>query len=98
MGLIAFYHPKVVAEDIPNLPKVIRERVQRAIKNKLLSYPETFGEPLRGSLVPLWKLRVGDHRIIFDVIENKVYIHAIGHRKHIYTRIANNRDRQSEVE
>ena len=95
MELKVVYHPKVVLEDIPALPKVVSARIKKAIENKLLIHPETFGEPLRGSLVPLWKLRVGDYRIVFDVKGDKVYIHAIAHRKHIYTRVANNRDRMS---
>lgn len=92
MGLEVVYHHKVVTEDIPALPKVVGARIKKAIENKLLTHPETFGEPLRGSLVPLWKLRVGDYRIVFDVQGNKVYIHAIAHRKHIYTRFASNRN------
>ncbi len=96
MELEVFYQPKVLSEDIPSLSKTVRLRIKKAIENKLLTYPQTFGEPLRGSLVPLWKLRVGDYRVVFDVEENKVYIHAIGHRKHIYTRIANSRDRKGK--
>lgn len=95
MGLNVFYHPRVFSDDIPSLPKVIKERIKKAIEKKLLTHPQTFGEPLRGSLVPLWKLRVGDYRIVFDVEDDQVYIHAIGHRKHIYSSIANKRDRES---
>jgi mRNA-degrading endonuclease RelE of RelBE toxin-antitoxin system len=94
MGLKICYHPKVVSEDIPNLPKANAARIKKAIESKLTTHPETFGTPLRGSLVPLWKLRMGDYRIVYDLRDSKVYIHAIGHRKHIYTRIANNRDRE----
>lgn len=93
MGLKVFYHPKVLSEDIPSLSKAVRLRIKKVIDSKLLTHPETFGEPLRGSLVPLWKLRMGDYRIVFDVVGDRVYVHAIGHRKHIYTRIAQNRDR-----
>ena len=95
MELKVVYHPKVITEDIPALPKVVSARIKKAIENKLLTHPETFGEPLRGSLVPLWKLRVGDYRIVFDVQGSKVYIHAISHRKNIYNKVANNRDRES---
>ena len=96
MELTVFYHPKVLSEDIPALSKSVRIRVKNAIEKKLLTHPHTFGSPLRGSLVPLWKLRVGDYRIVFDVQGDKVYIHAIGHRKHIYTHMAQNRVRSRE--
>lgn len=91
MAIEVYYHPKVVSCDLPDLTKSVRVRIKKAIENKLFTHPETFGTPLRGSLVPLWKLRVGDYRIVYDLKGNKVYIHAIGHRKHIYTQIADNR-------
>jgi mRNA interferase RelE/StbE len=94
MELGVYYHPKVLSEDIPALSKTFRIRIKKAIDNKLRTHPETFGAPLRGSLVPLWKLRVGDYRIVYDLKDAKVYIHAIGHRKHIYKRIANSRSRE----
>lgn len=93
MELEVFYHPKVLSNDIPALSKSVRLRIKKAIEKKLLTHPETFGKPLRGSLVPLWKLRVGDYRIVYDFKADRVYVHTIGHRKHIYTRIAQNRDR-----
>ena len=92
MELMVFYHPKVISDDIPALSKSVRLRVRKAVEKKLLTFPETFGEPLRGSLVPLWKLRVGDYRIVFDIVENQVYVHAIGHRRHIYTKTAPKRE------
>jgi mRNA interferase RelE/StbE len=93
MEVEVYYHPEVVSEDLPAIAKSIRTRIKKAIDTKLCTHPETFGTPLRGSLVPLWKLRVGDYRIVYNLKDAKVYIHAIGHRKHIYSRIANNRDR-----
>jgi mRNA interferase RelE/StbE len=35
---------------------------------------------------PYYRLRVGDYRVIMDIIENKLIIHIIeiGHRKNIY--------------
>ncbi|MDD5086545.1 MAG: type II toxin-antitoxin system RelE/ParE family toxin, partial [Candidatus Nanoarchaeia archaeon] len=35
-----------------------------------------------------FRLRVGDYRVILDIIENKLIIHVIevGHRKNIYKR------------
>lgn len=94
MELEVYYHPKVLSEDLLSLSKTIRIRLKKGIDSKLRTHPETFGTPLRGSLVPLWKLRVGDYRIVYDLKDAKVYIHAIGHRKHIYTRIASSRSRK----
>jgi mRNA interferase RelE/StbE len=43
-------------------------------------------EPLTGDLAGLYKLRVGDYRIIYEILHNEqtLIIHAIGHRKEIY--------------
>ena len=43
-------------------------------------------EPLRGNLIGLYKLRVGDYRVIYEIIhdEKTIVIHAIGHRREIY--------------
>ena len=43
-------------------------------------------EALRGNLVELYKLRIGDYRVIYEIIhdERTIVIHAIGHRRDIY--------------
>ncbi len=41
-----------------------------------------------GDLAGLYKLRVGDYRVIYEVLwdEETIVIHAIGHRREIYRR------------
>jgi len=43
-------------------------------------------EPLAGSLAGLYKLRVGDYRIIYEVLyeEQTIIVHLIGHRSAVY--------------
>lgn len=45
-------------------------------------------EPLKGELTGLYKLRVGDYRVIYEILheESTIVIHAIGHRREIYRR------------
>ncbi|MEK7532260.1 MAG: type II toxin-antitoxin system RelE/ParE family toxin [Patescibacteria group bacterium] len=31
-----------------------------------------------------FRFRVGDYRLLFNITENKIIIHAVGHRKNIY--------------
>ncbi|MBI5573543.1 MAG: type II toxin-antitoxin system mRNA interferase toxin, RelE/StbE family [Elusimicrobia bacterium] len=75
------YHPKVLKEDIPQLTPEIAERILNAIENKLMVDPIKFGFFLHGSLHGYKKLRVGDWRIIYQVVDIEVRIIAIGQRK-----------------
>ena len=45
---------------------------------------DDYGEPLRKTLKGYWKLRVGDYRVVFKVIEAEVWILGIKHRKSVY--------------
>jgi mRNA interferase RelE/StbE len=45
-------------------------------------------EELSGPLSDLFKLRVGDYRVLYDMIEseNLIVVHQIGHRSEVYRR------------
>jgi len=78
------YHKKVVEEDIPRLVPVWKAKVQAAIEEKLSTYPDLYGKPLRRSLKGYRKLRVGDYRVVFRIAGAKVLILAILHRSVVY--------------
>lgn len=78
------YHPKVKNEDIPRLSSDIAVRIEKAIKNRLMVNPIKYGSYLHGSLKGYRKLRVGDWRIIFRVVEQEIRIIAIGNRRGNY--------------
>ena len=59
------YLDSVVKEDIPNLPKTVRETIKRAIEERLMIDPLGFGKPLRYSFKGHRRLRVGDYRIVY---------------------------------
>lgn len=42
-------------------------------------------KPLVGSFGQIFRLRVGDYRIVFELSDNKVWITKIGHRSDIYS-------------
>mgnify|MGYP004747363809 CR=1 FL=1 len=58
------YHPKV-KEDLKKLDRETKEKIKKAIEEKLTKAPEIFGERLKGTLKEFWKLRVGNYRVIF---------------------------------
>ena len=75
------YHPKVKSEDIPRLSSNIAVRIENAIKKRLIVNPIKYGYYLRGSLKGYRKLRVGDWRVIYRIVDNKeIRIIAIGNR------------------
>ncbi|MGE3758708.1 MAG: type II toxin-antitoxin system RelE/ParE family toxin [Pseudobdellovibrionaceae bacterium] len=80
------YLESVVEEDIPALPKTMRDRIRNAIETRLTADPIGLGKPLRYSFVGHRRIRVGDYRIVYrlDVDHHKVVIVLIKHRKDVY--------------
>jgi len=78
------YHPKVKNEDIPRLSSNIAVRIENAIRNRLMVNPVKYGFYLRGTLSGYRKLRVGDWRIIYRIVDKEIRIIAIGNRKDVY--------------
>ena len=81
------YHHEVRAIDIPLLNATLKRRIRKAIEERLMTAPQQYGEPLRKSLKGYWKLRVGDYRVVFKVVENEVWVLGIINRKDVYEMI-----------
>lgn len=73
-------------KEISALDGSIKRIIKKTIEDKLTTDPLKFGLPLRRSLAGLFKLRVGNYRIIYQVKKNEVVVLvvAIGHRKQVY--------------
>lgn len=80
------YLDSVVEEDIPSLPKTMKNRIKQAIETRLTADPIGLGKPLRYSFVGHRRIRVGDYRIVYrlDVEKHEVIIVLIKHRKDVY--------------
>jgi len=81
------YHPAVRDEDLPLIDRRTKDRIRKAIEERLQRAPQDYGKTLRKSLKGYWKLRVGDYRVVFKLIESEVWILGIRHRKSVYTDI-----------
>ncbi len=86
MRYAILYHSEV-KKDIESLDKRQKNIVAKAIETRLGNEPERYGKPLRGSLKGYWKLRVGDVRVVFKIVENEIYILGIINRKLVYEKI-----------
>jgi len=76
--------PDVIEEDLAKLSGNIRGRIIRAIESRLATEPSRYGVRLRQSLGGLWKIRIGDYRIVYEIEGEKVAVWAIRHRKDVY--------------
>ena len=76
----------VVDLDIPALTKSAKERIRRAIEQKLTTRPVELGKPLRYSLKGCRRIRVGDCRVVYVIDGDVVTVVKIGHRKEVYER------------
>jgi mRNA interferase RelE/StbE len=81
------YHPDVKDIDLPLIDAKMQKRIKMAIETRLMIAPHQYGEPLRKTLKGYWKLRVGDYRIVFKIMDREIYILRIIHRKKVYERI-----------
>lgn len=82
-----------VLDDFKQIPRNIQERIIRAIEDRLQTESTRYGTRLRRSLLGLWKIRVGDYRVIYEVMDietaakqspKKVRVWVAGHRKKAY--------------
>ncbi len=78
------YHPAVKSYDIPRLDQKVSARIRKAIESRLVTAPHEYGLPLRKNLKGYWKLRVGDYRVVFRIVDSAVFILCIRHRKDVY--------------
>ncbi|TSA27957.1 MAG: type II toxin-antitoxin system RelE/ParE family toxin [Ignavibacteriales bacterium] len=59
--------------------KQIKQRLKYFSEN-----PLNYAKKLEETTLGTFRFRVGDYRIIFDLVEDKIIILRIGHRKDIY--------------
>ena len=70
------YHPEVEV-DLTSVGHGAARRIVRAIDKKLTAAPLKFGAPLSGNLAMFRKLRVGDYRVDYQVVEKRVIVYVL---------------------
>ena len=76
-------YKKNVRKDLARLPKAAARRILRKIETDLSARADDY-PALSGQFAGLRKLRVGDYRVIFAILEKRAIVLRIGHRRDIY--------------
>lgn len=73
-------------EDLASLDRNNAQRMLKKIRWLAENFEAVQPEPLTGQWAGVNKLRVGDYRILYTVVEDpqKIVIHVIRHRREVY--------------
>lgn len=74
------------SKELAQLDKPIARRIVERIHRLAENLADANLETLTGEFQGMFKLRVGDYRVIYELLrdEQLIMIHAIGHRREVY--------------
>ena len=74
-----------VAKDLKQIDKPWQKKILEAIKTKLVNDPY-IGKKLVGDLSSYYRYRIGDYRVIYEILEDEIILIVIKikHRKDVY--------------
>lgn len=70
-------------KDIDRLDVVAKRRLKKALEKLSLS-PLEHSTKLINSRIGEYRYRVGDYRVIFDLVDEEIVVLRVGHRREIY--------------
>jgi mRNA interferase RelE/StbE len=74
--------------DLKSLDQGVQRHIVRFLRDRLATYnsPRDLGDPLHGELKGMWRYRVGDYRVICQLLDSELMVLAlrIGHRREVY--------------
>ena len=76
----------VAERELAQLDKTVGRRIVKRIRWLAENVENVKPLPLTGDLAGFYKLRVGDYRVVYEIlqVEQMLVIHLIGHRREIY--------------
>jgi mRNA interferase RelE/StbE len=77
------FYTRSALKDIQALDTLAKKRVQKKIE-EYATNPTLHAKKLISPRIGAYRWRAGDYRIVFDIVENKIFILRIGHRREIY--------------
>jgi mRNA interferase RelE/StbE len=76
-------YKKSVGRDLKSIPKAEAKRIVDQIEEALTKHPDSY-PVLKGEFAGLRRMRIGDYRVIFSIMDGDVLVLRIGHRKDVY--------------
>jgi mRNA interferase RelE/StbE len=79
---------EAAARQLASLDPAVARRIVKRVHWLADNLEEIQLEALAGDLTGLYKLRIGDYRVVYEILhaEEIIVIHLIGHRREIYRR------------
>jgi mRNA interferase RelE/StbE len=74
---------KSAIKDLKRIDKAQRNRLHEAI-GKLVDFPDLPNLKRLTNFEPAYRLRVGDYRILFDVVDETILVGRVLHRRESY--------------
>lgn len=86
MAYFVEFTPEAMA-DLEALAPIIQERILRKVRWLSDNFEDVNPQALSANLSGLFKLRVGDYRVIYSLATQakRLTIHKVGHRRDIYS-------------
>ena len=74
------------ARDLSEVEAVVARRIVSRIRWLAENLDDIQPEALTGNLAGFYKLRVGDYRVVYEIVrsEQTLVVHLVGHRRDIY--------------
>jgi mRNA interferase RelE/StbE len=72
--------------ELERLDKPAGRRIAARIRWLSANLDSVKPDDLAGDLAGLYKLRVGDYRVVYEIVRDEecIVVHAVGHRREIY--------------
>lgn len=76
-------YKRSVAKDLARIGKPDARRLLDKLEKELSTHPDSY-PALQGPLAGLRKMRIGDFRVIYAILDSDVLILRIGNRREVY--------------
>ena len=73
-------------KELDKLDTTAQKRITRYLYERVAASPRAYGRALMGDKAGYWRYRVGDYRIVAEILDQIITVKLIrvGHRKDIY--------------